>query len=505
MSLVTTARDIIYGWAKRQRGWGAGMNANLRQFDAVAFYQWGQRISTTSGLTYGYFGGMVKSGTGVSLISGGVVNLANNATNYIQRTQAGIVSTTTVGFDKTKIPMAIAVTSAGTITAVTDSRLAQVVPFIKQGGLIVDLESRGFALDGVADESTALQAVLDELHALGGGCIEFAGAINTGTTTINWRTNISLKGIGRVKSIINYSGSGANVLMIGCNFCTFEHVRFGISAAGATCIKIDATSAQSVYNHFFDIALYGTLPIAANTKGLELIGVGLNQVTFCTFNYFDIAAVDKPIIEDGSIEANAYDNMWIHDFGRDGVAGIGFVCGGSTTYFRGWFGRGASTATTLTAVAGVGESNQGHIFVDLGTGQALDISGNYSDYKVTALGVTTYGTVSGVISNDLGRSRLATLYDVTANTTPGADRNMFQAGVNGVTNGFSIQWVHATTEMVYTFLNGRVKLPAGTTAYPTLELPAGAAPTSPTDGMMWRIGADLFLRDGGATKKVTFT
>ena len=38
----------------------------------------------------------------------------------------------------------------------------------------------------------------------------------------------------------------------------------------------------------------------------------------------------------------------------------------------------------------------------------------------------------------------------------------------------------------------------------SLRLTAGVAPTSPVDGDMWRVGAQLFLRDGGTTKSVTF-
>jgi hypothetical protein len=50
-----------------------------------------------------------------------------------------------------------------------------------------------------------------------------------------------------------------------------------------------------------------------------------------------------------------------------------------------------------------------------------------------------------------------------------------------------------------------LELTASTTSRPSLIFPAGTAPSSPVDGDMWRVGASLYLRDGGTTKSVAFT
>lgn len=53
--------------------------------------------------------------------------------------------------------------------------------------------------------------------------------------------------------------------------------------------------------------------------------------------------------------------------------------------------------------------------------------------------------------------------------------------------------------------NERLNLAGSTANFPTLAWPDGILPTiALAEGMMWRVAADLFLRQGGVTKKVTF-
>lgn len=53
--------------------------------------------------------------------------------------------------------------------------------------------------------------------------------------------------------------------------------------------------------------------------------------------------------------------------------------------------------------------------------------------------------------------------------------------------------------------NERLNLAGSTINYPSLGWPDGVLPTiALAEGMMWRVAADLFLRQGGVTKKVTF-
>lgn len=90
---------------------------------------WSQNTATTTGLTYGYFGGEVVNSSGaLTRIANGTIALANNATNYVERNEVGTVFTNTTGFTAasgtlSRIPMAKVVTASGAITSVEDDRM----------------------------------------------------------------------------------------------------------------------------------------------------------------------------------------------------------------------------------------------------------------------------------------------------------------------------------------------------------------------------------------------
>ncbi|MDQ1326706.1 MAG: hypothetical protein QG564_1842 [Campylobacterota bacterium] len=82
----------------------------------------GRRASTTTGLTFGYYGG-VLNGDSVFNIANGTVTLTDNAVNYIQCNPAtGVVSVVTGSFTSGYIPMYQVTTSGGLQTVWTDKR-----------------------------------------------------------------------------------------------------------------------------------------------------------------------------------------------------------------------------------------------------------------------------------------------------------------------------------------------------------------------------------------------
>lgn len=84
---------------------------------------YGRRASTTSGLTWGYYGGrVVANGTSTS-IANGTIALTASSTNYLEVTPStGAVSKNTTGFGTGKIPLYSVVTGASTVTSYTDYR-----------------------------------------------------------------------------------------------------------------------------------------------------------------------------------------------------------------------------------------------------------------------------------------------------------------------------------------------------------------------------------------------
>ena len=103
------------------------INNDLNIIDAAtggAPTAFSNQAATTTGLTFGYFGGNVYSNGANIVIAAGTVALTASATNYVQRTAAGIVSVNTTGFTAGLIPMATVVTGASTITSIADNRPA---------------------------------------------------------------------------------------------------------------------------------------------------------------------------------------------------------------------------------------------------------------------------------------------------------------------------------------------------------------------------------------------
>lgn len=87
---------------------------------ATAF---GRRQSTSSGLTWGYYGGNIVVDGTITQIANGTVALSASTTNYVEATRAGVVSKNTTGFTAGSIPLYSVVTGASTVTSYTDYRV----------------------------------------------------------------------------------------------------------------------------------------------------------------------------------------------------------------------------------------------------------------------------------------------------------------------------------------------------------------------------------------------
>jgi hypothetical protein len=84
----------------------------------------GRRASTTSALTWGYYGGNIMVDGVLTQVANGTVALTASTTNYVEATRAGVVSKNTTGFTAGQIPLYSIVTGAATVTSYTDYRLA---------------------------------------------------------------------------------------------------------------------------------------------------------------------------------------------------------------------------------------------------------------------------------------------------------------------------------------------------------------------------------------------
>lgn len=116
MSDSTTRLDLIQQ-AQAQKE----VTANA-MFDAASTAMlFGRRASTTTGLTWGYYGGYLSvSGTPTAIANGTIA--LGSGTNYIESTTAGSVSKNGTAFTSGRIPLYVVVCGTATVTSYTDSR-----------------------------------------------------------------------------------------------------------------------------------------------------------------------------------------------------------------------------------------------------------------------------------------------------------------------------------------------------------------------------------------------
>lgn len=84
----------------------------------------------TTGLTFAYYGGILRvDGTDVA-IANGTVTLTGSTTNYVEATRAGVVSANTSGFTAGRIPICTVVTTSSTQGTPTEYRAPAPPPYI---------------------------------------------------------------------------------------------------------------------------------------------------------------------------------------------------------------------------------------------------------------------------------------------------------------------------------------------------------------------------------------
>lgn len=83
----------------------------------------GRNALTTTGLTWGYLGGVILVDGVPTTIANGTVALTTAATNYVEANRSGTVSANTTAFTPGSTPLYTVVAGASTITSYTDKRL----------------------------------------------------------------------------------------------------------------------------------------------------------------------------------------------------------------------------------------------------------------------------------------------------------------------------------------------------------------------------------------------
>ncbi len=121
-----SSTGIMYVWYAASSAWVQTNPANTGATGATgasgSVVAFGENPATTTGLTWGYYGGVVDNNGTPTTVAAGTVALTASATNYVSVTQAGAVVVSTAGWTAGAYPLRTLVTNTTSITSDTDSR-----------------------------------------------------------------------------------------------------------------------------------------------------------------------------------------------------------------------------------------------------------------------------------------------------------------------------------------------------------------------------------------------
>lgn len=163
--------------------------ANALYDAASPAFTYGRRASTTSGTTWGYFGGKVRLAGVVTQISDGTLALTPSTTNYVQaHPDTGAVSSNTTGFTAGYLSLYTVVVGSATVTSYTDHR----------GPLVLN--------------DTLAKALSDAAYTLTQA--EAEPSVLTFTGTLTATRNITVPLVGKRQWTV-YNGTGQSLQFIG--------------------------------------------------------------------------------------------------------------------------------------------------------------------------------------------------------------------------------------------------------------------------------------------------
>ena len=148
----------------------------------------GRRASTTSGLSWGFFGGAINNNGTIAQVADGVATLTNTATNYVEATTAGVVSVNTTAFTAGRIPLYTVVVAGGVVTSYTDNRVC----FLPATGVPTISSGFGTTPAITANNTSAFKIVIGTGGTASSGVITLPAATNGWIADANDVTNNAL-------------------------------------------------------------------------------------------------------------------------------------------------------------------------------------------------------------------------------------------------------------------------------------------------------------------------
>jgi hypothetical protein len=404
----------------------------------------GEKVDASTYLAYV----MAKTGANKDIFSASVSGYSNGfAVNYQNSPQAMKYS-----FD------------AGSVGVGCDPGFGGTSLYVRGPNPWYDVKANGGKGDDSTDDTAVIQACIDSANVTGGTVFFPAGVYKT-TATLNHKQGVRLVGAGRRASYIKCYGNTTAIKLTGTQYSTIANLSVLLADTGSSAKGIWLINSPGVadccYNTFNDIEVWGN-GLHAGQQGLRIEATGGGITVFNHFNDFIFYDICEPMVCQDD-EANSFVNFHMVGAGTGASGSFVQYAGHADQFTNFWFGRGSSTATTLYGFYGSGDTGVINCIADIGAGQAVELVGSGNIVKAVVLGVTTYGrpgAYSGITTHT-GQYRESSLYDLCNLGVTGQDEYLFQSGVSGYSNGFTVDYDHSPQKMIYTFANGDVTLTTG--------------------------------------------
>jgi hypothetical protein len=320
--------------------------------------------------------------------------------------------------------------------------------------------------DGVTDDTLPIAAAIAAARSgPPGTSLHFPDGNYLSSSTLSPGSYVRLTGNGSGSSHITYSGTASAVKFTDGVSAGLRGLKIICSNGGANVIALHlkATTSnpqQPQVSKFHDVYLEAS-NLVAGQIGLYLDASdgGSSQSTFGQFSNFTISNFDRPQVETGGNEGNIFANFHILGLGAAAGTAYGVESASNLSQYLGYdFRLGGSAATTLAGFRLTGEGNIAFGVADLGAGGSLySVTGSDNEVFGWPISPSGFGTISGGYSKPLGRFKAgAGGYEVTALSTTGSNRSVFQAGVSGYSNGYTVEYQHSPQAMRYVFADGPV-------------------------------------------------
>jgi Head domain of trimeric autotransporter adhesin len=356
--------------------------------------------------------------------------------------------------------------------------------------------------------STYVQAASDANNNTKGGGTSALAALTTGHDN-------TASGLNALK--VNTSGAGCTA--IGSNALAANTTGVTNIAVGWNALAANTTGACLI--------AIGTVALAANTTADDNTAVGSDALTANTTGYSNVAVGTWALTSNTTAAGNAavgFNALKANTTGASNSAlGTQALAANTTGYSNVAFGASALDAnTTGNTNAAVGANalaanTTGASNVAVGEEAGYTPANVLANATVTGsrntfigyqsgpadatdpwqtVAVGWWATVSGQYAVAIGAGAGAKATGAVAIGTDSAGTGASTTTANAIALGTAL---HTTTIL------GRLVTAVGTTTKAGVNIPHGAAPTSPANGDVWSTTGGLFIQINGVTKTVTLT